>query len=78
MNNVIILTKRGTDNIHAIIPKKYQKYTSTTIPKHVDVLDKVNKLPYMCLLYMTPHDSYIIKIHVCTMNISVISHDKKE
>ena len=28
---------------HALIPTKYQKYPSTTILKHVDVLDKVDK-----------------------------------
>ena len=29
INNIIILTKLGTDMIHAIITKKYQKYPST-------------------------------------------------
>ena len=43
--------------MRAFIPKKYQKYPSTTILKFENVLDKVNKLPYMCLLNMTPHDT---------------------
>ena len=43
INKVIILTKRGTDTMHAAIPKKYQKYPSTTILKHNHVLDKENK-----------------------------------
>ena len=39
-----MLTKKGTDKIHDAMPKKYQKYPSTTIIKHMNVLDKVNKL----------------------------------
>ena len=39
------MKKRGTDMIHSVIPKKYQKYPSTTILKHMNVLDKVNKIP---------------------------------
>ena len=73
-NKIIILSKRGTDTIHAFIPVKYQKYPLTTIPKHTDVLAKVNKSPCLCLLHMTPHDAYNITIHVHTMNISDISH----
>ena len=59
-----------------MIPKKYHNYPSTTIIKDVDVFAKVNKLPYVPLLDMTSHDSYIIEIHVCTMTIFYISHDK--
>ena len=33
---------------------KYQKYPSTTILKHANVLAKVNKLTYKNLLDMTP------------------------
>ena len=45
INKIVILTKRGTDTIHAVIPEKYQKYPSTTILEHANVLAKVNKLP---------------------------------
>ena len=45
INKIKILTKRGTDKIHAVIPAKYKKYPSTTIIKHVNVLDKLNKPP---------------------------------
>ena len=31
INKIKIWTKRGTDTIHAVLPKKYQKYPSTTI-----------------------------------------------
>ena len=43
-NKTTILTKPGIDTVHAVIPKIYQKYPSTTIIKHANVLDKVNKL----------------------------------
>ena len=55
INKMIILTKQGTDMIHAIITAKYQKFTSTTILKHTNVLAKVNKLPYVSLKNTTPH-----------------------
>ena len=45
INKTRILTKGVTDTIHAVIPKKYQKYPSTKIFKHLNVSDKVNKLP---------------------------------
>ena len=45
INKIKILTKRGTDTIHALIPKKYQKYPSTKRLKHANVLAKVNKYP---------------------------------
>ena len=45
INKIKILTIQSIDTIHAVIPMKYQKYASTTIPKHVNVLDKVNKSP---------------------------------
>ena len=57
---------------------KYQKYTSNTIIKHANVLDKVNKSPYVHLLITTPHDAYSITIHVRTMTIADIIHEKKE
>ena len=64
--------------IHAVLPKKYQKYPSTTIMKHANVLSKVNKSPYVNLLYMMPYDAYSMTIHVCTMTIVDIIHEKKE
>ena len=45
INKFTIVTKRGTDRIHAVIPTKYQKDPSTTIIKYVNVMAKVNKLP---------------------------------
>ena len=45
INKIAILTKLGTDMINDGIHKKYQKYPSTTILKHVNVFDKLNKLP---------------------------------
>ena len=70
------INQKGTDKKYAVIPTKHQKYSSTTILKHVDVLAKVNKSPYAHLLYMTPHGAYIIKIHVCKMTISEIGHEQ--
>ena len=49
INKVIILTKKGTGTIHAAILTKYHNYPSTTILKHENVLDKVNKSPYVHL-----------------------------
>ena len=57
---------------------KYQKYTSTTILKHVNVLAKVNKSSYVCLVNMTPYDDYSITTHVYTMTISDISNEQME
>ena len=45
INKTIILTKWGTDMIHAVIVMKYQKYPSTTILKHANGLAKVYKFP---------------------------------
>ena len=45
INKITILPKRGTYMIHAVIPKKYQKYPSIEILKHTGVLAKVNKYP---------------------------------
>ena len=64
--------------IHAIIPTKYQKYTSFTTLKDANVLAKVNKLCYVCLLYMTSHGAYSITIHVRTMTLVEIGHKQKE
>ena len=47
INKTKILTKRGSDKVHDIIPTKYQKYPSDTILKHANVLSKSNKLPYV-------------------------------
>ena len=63
--------------IHAKIPTKYQKYPSNTILKHANVLDKVNKLPYVSLLNMIPNDAYSITIHVLTITILDSSHEHK-
>ena len=78
INNIIILTKKGAYTIYTIIMTKYQKYPSTTILKHVNVLAKVNKLPYFRLLNMTPRYAYSITIHVRTMTLVDISPTKKE
>ena len=59
-----MLTKRGSDTIHDIIPTKYQKYPSTTILKLANVLAKVNKPPQGTLHNITPPDAYSITIHV--------------
>ena len=58
--------------------QKCQKYTSNKILKHGNVLDKVNKLPYGHLHNMTPHDAYIITIHISTVTLADISHEHKE
>ena len=44
-NKTIILIKQGSDMIHDVIPTKYQKYFSTTILEHANLLAKVNKSP---------------------------------
>ena len=43
----------------------------------MNVLDKVNKYPYKSFLDMTPHYAYIIPIHVHTITIAGISHEKR-
>ena len=45
INKIIILNKRDSDMIHDFIPTKYQKYFSTAIFEHSNVLAKVNKSP---------------------------------
>ena len=74
VNTIIISTKRGTDTIYIAILTKYQKYPSTTILKHANVLDKANKLPYGRLLNMTPNYAYSITIYVRKMTLPDISH----
>ena len=69
LNTIIILTKRGTDKIYAVIPTKYQKYPSTTILKHANILAKVIKLPYRNLHNMTPHGAYSITVHARTTTL---------
>ena len=63
--------------IHAVILTKYQKYPSTKILKHVNVLDKINKSSYGYLPNMTPPDAYSIKIHVGTVTLAEIIHEQK-
>ena len=41
-----------TDTIHAVFLVNYQKNPSTTILKHVNILDKVNISPYVILIDM--------------------------
>ena len=48
-------------------------YPPTTVLKHSDVLDEVNKCMCVSLRNMKPHDAYSITIHVCTMTIPDIS-----
>ena len=64
--------------IHAVILTKYQKYPSTTILKHVNVLAKVNKSRLGRLPNITPHDAYSITIHVRTVTLADISHEQKK
>ena len=45
INKTKILTKRGSDKIHDVMPMKYQKYHSNTILKHANFLAKENKSP---------------------------------
>ena len=45
IKNDIKLTKKGTNTLRSFTVTKYQKYPSTTIPKHPNVLAKVNKSP---------------------------------
>ena len=78
MNKIIILNKLGSDMIHEVIPKKYQKYFSTTILEHANFLAKVNKSPEEHLHNITPHDDYSIKIDVRTVTLEDIIHEQKE
>ena len=77
INNTIILKIRGVDTIYTAIPTKYQKYLATTILKHANVLDKVNKSLYRSLHNMTPHNTYSITIHVHIITLAEISHAQK-
>ena len=45
INKIIILNKLGSDMIYDVIPTKYQKFFSTTILEHANVLVKVDKSP---------------------------------
>ena len=78
INKIIILTKQDTDKIHVVIPTKYQKYPSTTILNHANVLAEANKSLKGYLHNIMPHDAYSIIIHVRTMILEDISHKKKE
>ena len=75
---IYIWTKLVVDTMRTVITTKYQKYISTTIHKHANVLAKVNKSPYVRLFNMKPHGAYSITIHVHTMTILDISHKQKE
>ena len=74
INKTKLLTKRGSDTIHDVIPKKYHKYPSKTILKHANILAKVNKLHKGSLYNMTPHDSSSVIIHIYTVTLADISH----
>ena len=63
--------------MHTIIPTKYQKYPSTKILKHANVLTKSNKSPWGRLHNITPRDAYTIPIHVCTVTLADNSHEKR-
>ena len=78
INNIIILAKRGTYMVQAVIPKKCHKYPSTKILKHANVLAKVNKMPWGYLHNMAPHDAYSIPIHVRTVTLAEMSHRQKK
>ena len=77
-NKIVILTKRSADTIHDFILTKYQKYPSTTILKHANVLEKVNKPPYGSLSNITPHNAYSITIYVYIVMLADSSHEQKE
>ena len=78
INKIRILTKQGTDMIHTVILMKYQKYPSTTILKHANVLAEVNKLPYGRLPYMMPQEAYSIPTHIHKMILADIGHEQRE
>ena len=77
INNIITLTKRGADTIYTVIPTEYQKYPSTIILKHENVLAKADKLPYDRWHSITPHEAYSISIHAITMTPADISDKKR-
>ena len=70
INNIIVLTKRGADTVHTIIPKKYQKYPSTIILKQEFFLARVNNSPYGPLENMSSHYAYSITIHTHTTTLA--------
>ena len=63
--------------MHDIIPKKYQKYFSTTILEHANFLDEVNKSPQEYLHNITPHDNYSITINVSTATLAVLEYESE-
>ena len=63
--------------IHAVILTKYQKYPSTTILKHANVLDKVNTPSWGSLPNTPQHDAYSITIYVRTVTLADISNKKR-
>ena len=78
LNKIILLTNLVKDTKHDVIPIKYQKYSSTTILKHENILAKVDKLSYVFVLNMIPHGAFIIPIHLRKFSISEISHKQME
>ena len=64
--------------VYTVVLTKYQKYPSTKILKHANILAKVNKFPYGRLLNRTPYDAYSITIRVFTMTLAETSNKKKE
>ena len=63
--------------MHTTITTKYNKYPSTKILKHANVLTKVNKSPWGSLHDITPHDAYSTPIHVRTVTLAYSSHEKR-
>ena len=78
INIIKILTKRGSDKIHAIIPTKYQKYSSYTKLNTLMFLAKVNKSPYGNLLNISSNNAYIITIQLHTMTLEDIRHEQRK
>ena len=48
------------------------------MPKHANVLAKVNISPYNRIINMMPYDAYSIAIRVHTMTLVDISREQKE
>ena len=63
--------------MYDVILIKYQKYPSTTMLKHVNVLAKLNKAALGSLPDMMPHKYFSITINVHTMILADISHEQK-
>ena len=59
----------GTDMIHAVIPMECEKYPSTTILKHENILAEVNKSHNVYFSNKNVQEVYSTKIYVRTMTI---------